>query len=69
MTFFQAGRLRLQDLILVPVGRLHGRQVSRNAGLDLLDSLLQLVGREILVAVVDRLELAAVDRNQGRRTD
>src|SRR5215208_4161841 len=58
-------RRQYQDLVLMPVGRLHGRQVPRDAGLDLLNALLQLGGREVLVPVVDRLELAAIDRDQG----
>ncbi|SKY84766.1 Uncharacterised protein [Mycobacteroides abscessus subsp. massiliense] len=61
----QPRRLRLRHLALLPVGGIHGRQVARDAGLDLLDPALQLGRGVVPVAVVHRLELAAVDRDHG----
>ena len=50
---------------LRPVSRVQCIQVALDAVVDLLHALLKLVGREVLVAIVDRLELAAVDGNDG----
>ena len=51
----------LGHIAVLPVGAIQRRQVARDAGLDLLDALGDLGDREVLVAVVDGLELAAVD--------
>src|SRR3954452_23376982 len=68
----QAGNLLLQsdrlgrgDIALFAVSSVERPQVMRNAGLDLLHSPGDLGHRVILVAVVHRLELAAVDRDNG----
>ena len=62
-----AGGLGLGEVALVAVGPVQGRQVARDAGVDLLDPLGDLGHREVLVAVVHRLELAAVDRDDRPR--
>ena len=49
------------------VGRLQRVQVALDALLDLLLTPLDLVRREVAVAAVDRLELAAVDRDDRLR--
>jgi len=70
-------RLELLDLVLQPqglgfsdfglraVGRVHRRQVALDALLDLLHAPLDLGVDEVAVAVVHRLELAAVDGHDG----
>ena len=52
---------------LLQIGRVELREITRNALLQLLAPALHFRLREVLVAVVDRLELAAVDRDAGRR--
>ncbi len=68
----QAGNLLLQsdrlgrgDIALFAVGSVERPQVMRDAGLDLLHPPGDLGDRVVLVAVVHRFELAAVDRNNG----
>src|SRR3984893_9483843 len=46
---------------LLQVGSVELAQIPRHALLDLSDAALHLRAREVLVAVVDRLELAAID--------
>src|SRR6202035_2363737 len=50
-----------------PVGAVQDRQVARDAGLHLFNALGDLGHCEVLVAIVDRLELAPVDRNDSPR--
>jgi hypothetical protein len=49
------------------VGRLQGVEVALDALLDLTLASIDLAGREVAVAAVDRLELAAVDSSDGVR--
>jgi hypothetical protein len=58
-----AGRLGFGDIALFAVGPVQSRQVTHDAGVDLLDPLADLGHREVLVAIVHSFELAAVDRN------
>ena len=65
---FQAARLGFERLgRLLPVGGVELLQIARDALLDLRHAPLHLGAREVLVAVVHRLELAAVDRDAGLR--
>src|SRR5205085_10376925 len=48
---------------LLPVGGVHLAQVAGDALLELRPAPLHLRPREVPIAIVDRLELAAVDRN------
>ena len=65
---FQAARLGLERLgRLLPVGSVELLQIARHALLDLRHPPLHLGPREVPVAVVHRLELAAVDRDAGLR--
>ena len=57
--------LGLGDITVLPIGPIQRRKVARDAGLDLLDALADLGHREVLVAIVDGLELAPVDRNDS----
>ena len=61
----EAGCLGLGHVVVLPVGAVQRRQVARDAGLHLLDALGDLGHREVLVAVVDGLELAPVDRHDS----
>ena len=61
----QPDRLGLGDIALFAVGPVQRPQVTRDAGIDLLHPPGDLGDRVILVAVVHRFELAAVDRNNG----
>ena len=66
--FFQAARLGLERLgRLLPVGSVELLQIARDALLDLRHASVHLGAREVLIAVVHRLELAAVDRDAGFR--
>jgi hypothetical protein len=58
-----AGCLCLGHVVVLPVGVVQRGQVARDAGLRLLDALGDLGHREVLVAVVDGLELAPVNRH------
>ena len=65
---FQAARLGLERLgRLLPVGSVELLQIARDALLDLRHASVHLGAREVLIAVVHRLELAAVDRDAGFR--
>ena len=65
---FEAARLGLERLgRLLPVGSVELLQIARHALLDLRHPPLHLRPREVPVAVVHRLELAAVDRHAGLR--
>ena len=65
---FQAARLGLERLgRLLPVGTVELLQIARHALLDLRHPPLHLGPREVPVAVVHRLELAAVDRDRAVR--
>ena len=60
----QAGRLgRARLRRLLPIGAVHLMQIAGDALLDLRQAPLHLGAREVVVAVVHRLELAAVDRD------
>jgi hypothetical protein len=61
----QPARLGLGDIALLVVGAVQRPQITRDAGVDLLHPPADLGNRVILVAVVHRFELAAVDRNNG----
>ncbi len=52
---------------LLQIGGVELAQISRHALIDLRKSALHLCEREILIAIIDRLELAAVDRNARLR--
>src|SRR5215208_5128715 len=52
---------------LLQVGRVELAKIARHALLDLRQAALHLRAREVLVAVVDRLELAAVNRHARLR--
>ena len=65
---FEAARLGFERLgWLLPVGSVELLQITRHALLDLRHPPLHLGPREVPVAVVHRLELAAVDRDAGLR--
>src|SRR5208283_648735 len=57
------GRARQRRLL--PVGAVELVQIACNALLDLRHAPLHLGAREVLVTIIDRLELAAVDRDAG----
>ena len=59
----QPDRLGLGDIALFAVGPVQRSQLTRDAGVDLLHPPDDLGDRVILVAIVERFELAAVDRN------
>jgi hypothetical protein len=61
----QVRRLRLKVSRLRPIGGIEGIQIALDAFVNLLHPLFELVRREVLIAVVDRLELAAIDRHDG----
>src|SRR4051794_26624710 len=61
----QPARLGLGDFALFAVGLVQRPQVTRDAGVDLLHPPGDLGDSVILVAIVHRFELAAVDRNNG----
>src|ERR1700719_3279501 len=61
----QSTRLGLGDIALFAVGSVQRPQVTRDAGLDLLHPPADLGYGVVLVAIVHRFELAAVDRNDG----
>jgi hypothetical protein len=64
----QAGRLGIERLGRpLPVGAVELLQIARDALLDLRQAPRHLGPREVLAPVVDRLELAAIDRNAGLR--
>ena len=64
----QAGRLgRARPRWLLPVGAVELVQIAGDALLDLRHAPRHLRAREVLVAVVHRLELAAIDRDAGVR--
>src|SRR5262245_63334960 len=52
---------------LLPVGSVELAQIPRHALFDLSEAAIHLRAREVLVAVVDRLELAAIDGDARRR--
>src|SRR5215831_12744310 len=52
---------------LLQIGGVELAQISRHALIDLRKSALHLCAGEILVAIIDRLELAAVDRDARLR--
>ena len=60
---FEPGDLPLCDCDRLPVRAVQLSQVASNTLLQLRHALLELGVGEVLVAVVDRLELAAIDRN------
>ena len=65
---FEAARLGFERLgRLLPVGAVELLQIPRDTLLDLRHAPLHLGAREVLVAVVHRLELAAVNRDAGLR--
>ncbi len=65
---FEAPRLGFERRgRLLPVGGVELLQIACDAFLDLRHASLHLGAREVLVAVVHRLELAAVDRHAGLR--
>jgi hypothetical protein len=61
----QALRCRFSLDRMYPVRRVQSVQISLDAFIDLLHSLFKLVRGEVLVPVVDGLELAAVNGNDG----
>ena len=63
----EAHCLGLGDIIVLPIRTVERRQVARDAGLHLLDAFGDLGHREVLVAVVDGLELAPVERHDSSR--
>ena len=63
----EAHRLGLGDIIVLPIRTVECRQVARDAGLHLLDAFGDLGHREVLVAVVDSLEPAPVERHDSSR--
>src|SRR5271154_1027232 len=64
----QTGRLGFESLgRLLPVGGVELLQIAGDASLDLRHSPLHLRPREVLVTIVHRLELAAVNRHAGFR--
>src|SRR2546421_77950 len=65
----QPARLGLSDIALFAVGLVQRSQVTRDAGRDLLHPPGDFGDRVILVAIVHRFELAAVDRNNGTREE
>jgi len=50
--------------LFLTVSGLQSRQIALDTGFDLLPASLDLVGCEIVVAVVDRLEFAAVNSHR-----
>ena len=63
----KADCLCLGHIAALPVGAIQSRQVARDAGLHLLNALGDLCHCEVLVAIVDCLELAPVERNDRPR--
>ena len=63
----EAHCLGLGDIIVLPIRTVECRQVARDAGLHLLDAFGDLGHREVLVAVVDGLEPAPVERHDSSR--
>jgi hypothetical protein len=61
LLFEASGLRRARQRRLLPVGAIELVQIARDALLDLCQSPLHLGAREILVPIIDRLELAAVD--------
>ena len=61
----EAHRLGLGDIIVLPIRTVESRKVARDARLHLLDALGDLGHCEVLVAVIDGLELAPVDRHDS----
>ena len=61
----QPDRLGLGDIALFAVGSVQRSQVTRDAGVDLVDPPGDLGNGVIFVAIVHRFELTAVDRNNG----
>ena len=61
LLFEARGLRRARQRRLLPVGAVELVQIARDALLDLRHSPLHLGAREILVPIVDRLELAAID--------
>jgi hypothetical protein len=61
----QPDRLGLGDIALFAVGPVQCPQVTRDAGVPLFHPPGDLGHRVVLVAIVHRFELAAVDRNNG----
>ncbi len=61
----QPARLGLGDIALFPVSLVQRSQVTGDAGVDLLHPPDDLGDGVVLVAIVHRFELAAVDRNNG----
>jgi len=58
-----AAGLGFGDVALFAVSSIQGRQIACDAGVHLLHALGDLGQCEVLVSVVDRFELAAVDRH------
>jgi hypothetical protein len=58
-------RLGFSDVALLTIRPVQRSEVTRDAGVDLFHSLADLSHREVLVAIVDGLKLAAIDRNNG----
>ena len=63
----EAHCLGRDDIIVLPIRTVECRQVARDAGLHLLDAFGDLGHREVLVAVVDSLEPAPVERHDSSR--
>jgi len=63
----QSCRLGFGDIQSPAVGAFHGRQISCDAGFDLLTASCNLVARVIPIPIIDRLELASVDGHHGIR--
>ncbi|MNF10606.1 hypothetical protein D3C80_2115990 [compost metagenome] len=61
----QSHRPRLHTIPLVPIGRIQVLEVAGDMLCDLLDPPLHLVGGEVLVAGVHRLELRSIDGDEG----
>jgi hypothetical protein len=62
---FSFSRTDLASATLFAVSAVQRREITRDAGVDLLQPLADLGHREVLVAVVYGFEFAAVDRNDS----
>jgi hypothetical protein len=61
----KAACLGLGDVAFLAICPVQRGEIARDTGVDLLHPLGDLGDREVLVAIVDRLELAAVDGDDG----
>ncbi|WP_149029739.1 hypothetical protein [Paraburkholderia fungorum] len=64
--FADPTRIRLGNIGFSPICRLHRAKISRDALIDLLQARLDLRARKVAIAIVDGLELVAIDGQEVR---